>query len=116
MGMKDNGSPEKFKNRAAALSWLQSRGQISRGKFYMDCAAGHLSIYPDKTLSKFQVAEYAEKVFGFARQSIPTKPVRKSFRRSIPPQAGLFDAGPGPSAGKTKGWRNTEESIQINKN
>jgi hypothetical protein len=77
MGMKENGTSERFCNRKEALTWLQARGQISQGKFYTDCAAGHLIIYPDKTLSKFQVAEYAEKVFGFARQQAPTKEVKK---------------------------------------
>lgn len=71
MGMNDNNTPECFKNRKEALSWLQIRGQISQGKFYQDCNEGQLTIYPDKSLSKIQVAEYAEKVFGFIRHAPP---------------------------------------------
>lgn len=67
MSMQDNNNPERFRNRKEALLWLQSKGQISQGKFYTDCADGVISIYPDKSLSKFQVAEYAEKVFSFVR-------------------------------------------------
>lgn len=55
---------ERFKNGAEALRWLQARGQISRGKFYEDCNSGHITIYPDKTVSKFDVAMYAEKHFA----------------------------------------------------
>lgn len=73
MVMRKNNNPERFKNRAEALEWLQIRGHISRGKFYSDCNAGHIVVHPDKSMSKFQVAEYAEKVFRFARQSAPTK-------------------------------------------
>lgn len=62
---------ERFKNRKAALTWLQSRGQISAGKFYQDCDAGMVTINPDKTVSKYQVMQYAEKVFGFTRQTAP---------------------------------------------
>jgi hypothetical protein len=63
------GEGEYFKNRFEALQWLQSRGKISMGKFYQDCKAGHVTIYPDKTVSKFSVAMYAEKHFaGFTRQ------------------------------------------------
>lgn len=82
MGMKENGTPERFCNRREALDWLQARGQISQGKFYQDCAAGLLTIYPDKTVSKFQVSEYAEKVFSFARQPTPVKPRRRDPSRS----------------------------------
>lgn len=63
---------DRFKNRVEALKWLQSRGQISQGKFYQDCEAGMLTIAPDKSVSKYQVMEYAEKVFGFVRQVAPT--------------------------------------------
>jgi len=63
------GEGEYFKNRAEALQWLQSRGKISKGKFYQDCKAGLVTIYPDKTVSKFSAAMYAEKHFsGFIRQ------------------------------------------------
>ncbi len=92
MGMKGNNTPERFKNRMEALCWLQGRGQISRGKFYADCAAGHIIIHPDKSISKFQVAEYAEKVFRFARQDAPTKAIQKS--RSPQPRAKARDNDP----------------------
>lgn len=62
---------DRFKNRAEALKWLQSRGQISTGKFYQDCDAGIVQIAPDKTVSKYQVMEYAERFFGFTRQQAP---------------------------------------------
>jgi hypothetical protein len=90
--MKDNGTPEIFCNRKEALDWLQSKGQISRGKFYRDCLAGHVTIYPNKSLSKFQVAEYAEKVFGFARQQVPPKPIKKNYRNHRPEPEGLIDS------------------------
>jgi len=60
---------DRFKNRAAALAWLQSRGKISAGKFSQDTAAGYPTVYPDKTLSRWQVAEYAEKTFGQVRET-----------------------------------------------
>lgn len=63
---------DRFKNRKEALDWLQSRGQISQGKFYQDCDGGMITIGPDKTVSKYQVMEYAEKVFGYTRQTGPT--------------------------------------------
>ncbi len=97
MGMMKNSTPERFRSRKEALLWLQSRGQISQGKFYTDCTAGHLTIYPDKSLSKFQVAEYAEKVFGFARQEPPRKAVQKINRRALPLSAGLLGSGQGLS-------------------
>lgn len=62
--------PERFKNRREALSWLQARGQISRSKFYDDCSSGVITIYPDKTVSMFDVALYAEKHFTPARNSL----------------------------------------------
>lgn len=65
-------SEDRFKNRKEALAWLQSKGQISTGKFYQDCADGKITIYPDKTISKFQVAEYAERHFGQYRQAPPS--------------------------------------------
>ena len=62
---------DRFKNRQSALKWLQSRGQISTGKFYQDCDAGLIQIAADKTVSKYQVMEYAERIFGFTRQQAP---------------------------------------------
>lgn len=69
-------SEDRFKNRKEALAWLQTKGQISTSKFYQDCQDGKIAVAADKTLSKFKVAEYAEKVFGFA------KPVTPSYERS----------------------------------
>jgi hypothetical protein len=62
---------ERFKNRSEALKWLQLRGQISTGKFYQDCDAGAVQVAADKTISKYQVMEYAERLFGVARQQAP---------------------------------------------
>lgn len=64
---------ERFKNGAEALRWLQSRGQISRSKFYEDCNSGHVTIYPDKTVSKFNVAMYAEKHFSKFVRTAPAQ-------------------------------------------
>jgi hypothetical protein len=91
MVMRKNDNPERFRNRLEALAWLQSKGQISRGKFYDDCIAGHITIHPDKSVSKFQVAEYAEKVFRFARQDAPIKPPAKANKRPNSPPVGLFE-------------------------
>lgn len=66
---QDKSKGEFFKNRQAALQWLQQRGQVSRSKFYDDCNAGRLTVHPDKTLSKFEVACYAEKLFAATRQA-----------------------------------------------
>ncbi|NTV50948.1 MAG: hypothetical protein HGA20_15070 [Geobacteraceae bacterium] len=48
---------------------MQSRGQISAGKFSKDCGAGYPSVHSDKSLSKWQVMEYAEKTFGAVRET-----------------------------------------------
>jgi len=104
MGMKNNSTPERFRNRKEALTWLQNRGQISQGKFYTDCTAGLLTIYPDKSMSKFQVAEYAVKVFGFARQEPLQKTIKRINHRTLSPSAGLLDDGQGVTMGiNTKG-------------
>jgi hypothetical protein len=60
---------ERFKTRKEALTWLQARGQVSKSKFYRDCDDGLVEIGPDKTLSKFQVAEYAEREINHTRQT-----------------------------------------------
>jgi hypothetical protein len=88
-------NPERFNNRADALVWLQSKGQISRGKFYNDCKAGFITIHPDKSVSKFQVAEYAEKVFRFMYKSLPPKEPAKVWKRPQSPSTGLFSNGQG---------------------
>lgn len=59
---------DRFKNRKEALAWLQSRGKISQGKFYEDCAKGLITVHADKTISKWQVMEYAERHFGPVRE------------------------------------------------
>lgn len=74
MECKDPYRRERFKNGAEALRWLQARGQISRGKFYEDCNNGHITIYPDKTVSKFDVAMYAEKHFAKFVRTAPVQP------------------------------------------
>lgn len=87
--MRTNDNPERFKNRSEALKWLQSKGKISRGKFYDDCIAGYITIHPDKSVSKFQVAEYAEKIFRFTRYDAPNKPPAKVNRGPQPLLIGL---------------------------
>ena len=67
--MNNANQGEFFKNRQAALQWLQQRGQVSRSKFYDDCNAGLITVQPDKTISKFEVACYAEKLFAVTRQT-----------------------------------------------
>lgn len=62
-------SEDRFKNRKEALAWLQSKGQISAGKFYQDCEAGKITVAADKTVSKFQVAEYADRLFNKHKQA-----------------------------------------------
>lgn len=66
-----NTNTDRFKNRKEALLWLQDRGQISTGKFYQDCNDGQITIHADKTISRFEVMQYAEKLFGFTRQTAP---------------------------------------------
>lgn len=67
-------SDERFKNQLEALKWLRTKGKISAGKFSQDCRSGEydLGIATDKTLSKFRVAEYAEKTFGTGRTLTPS--------------------------------------------
>jgi hypothetical protein len=60
---------DRFKNRKEALAWLQSKGQISAGKFYQDCEAGKITVAADKTVSKFKVAEYADRLFNQHKQA-----------------------------------------------
>lgn len=67
-------SEDRFKNQSEALAWLRTKGKISAGKFSMDCRSGNydLGIATDKSLSKFKVAEYAEKLFGGGKQLTPS--------------------------------------------
>jgi hypothetical protein len=79
---------EWFKNRFEALQWLKSRGKISMGKFYQDCKAGFVTIYPDKTVSKFSVAMYAEKHFaGFTRQGPAHSSAGSTTQKGIQPMS-----------------------------
>ena len=64
---------DRFKNRREALVWLNQRGKIAQGTFYQYCEIGHhvingrkydLTVQPDKTMSKFQVSEFAEAYFS----------------------------------------------------
>lgn len=91
MVMRENSTLERFRNRREALDWLQVRVQISQGKFYQDCAAGLLTIHPDKSISKFQVVEYGESLFGLVWQG-PSYSIRKRIARLYrPPSVGLSD-------------------------
>lgn len=67
-------SEEYYKNRKEALVWLQQKGKISQGAFYGYCEQGGytnkigqfypLVVRPDKTISKFQVMQFAMDFFG----------------------------------------------------
>lgn len=67
-------SEEYYKNRKEALAVLQQKGKISQGAFYGYCEKGGytnklgaffpLVIRPDKTISKFQVLQFAMDFFG----------------------------------------------------
>lgn len=50
---------ERFKSRKEALIWLREQGaQVSQGKFYQDCKAGKVLVFPDKTVSRASTAQY----------------------------------------------------------
>lgn len=54
---------ERFVNRKQAYDWLVAQGyKVSRGKFYNDCAAGFPRIHRDKTISRFEVLQYAQQL------------------------------------------------------
>lgn len=54
---------DRFKNRKQALLWLRGEGyQISQGKFYQDCDAGFPRVHKDKTVSKFEVLQYGQRL------------------------------------------------------
>lgn len=91
---------ERFKNGAEALRWLQSRGQISRGKFYEDCNNGHITIYPDKTVSKFDVAMYAEKHFAKFVRTAPTQPSAAAPVEGVQSGLELAEPAEGPTEGR----------------
>lgn len=50
---------ERFRSRREALDWLREQGaQVSQGKFYQDCKAGKVLVFPDKTVSRASTAQY----------------------------------------------------------
>ena len=52
---------ERFANRKQALNWLHAQGyKISQGKFYQDCDGGFPAVHRDKTVSRYQVLQYAQ--------------------------------------------------------
>jgi len=54
---------ERFVNRKQAYDWLIAQGyKVSRGKFYNDCAAGFPRIHRDKTISRFEILQYAQQL------------------------------------------------------
>lgn len=54
---------ERFANRKQALNWLQAQGyKVGQDKFYKDCKAGFPQIHRDKTISRFQVLQYAQQL------------------------------------------------------
>lgn len=56
-------SEEYFVNRKEAHVWLEENGfVVSSGKFYADCKKGFPAVNPDKTVSKYQVAVYGQKL------------------------------------------------------
>ena len=58
-GAAEPHASERFSSRKMALDWLGQQGmKISRGKFYEDCKAGLVLVYPDKSVSKASVAQY----------------------------------------------------------
>jgi len=54
---------ERFKNRLAALKWLNNQGyKIGQQTFYNHCADGFPVLHKDKTVSRFQVMQYAQQL------------------------------------------------------
>lgn len=60
---------DRFKNRKAAADWLEKHHHLKRSKFYEDVSRGfaerkgrrvNLTLHPDKSISRYQVMEYAE--------------------------------------------------------
>lgn len=61
--MVDQVSQERFASRKKALVWLNDNGmKVSTGKFYQDCDTGFPAVHADKTVSKFEVMEYGQKL------------------------------------------------------
>ncbi len=72
-----------FRTRKEALLWLRSKGyQISQGKFYQDCAAGFPPVNADKTVSKWQVAEYAASLNAATTPSKPQSTIEDEQRKA----------------------------------
>ena len=104
---------ERFKNGAEALRWLQSRGQISRGKFYEDCNNGHITIYPDKTVSKFDVAMYAEKHFAKFVRTAPVQPSMAVAVDDMPDSCGQPEPPESQAEGSVKFNRNALKAAAL---
>jgi len=65
---------ERFASRKQALDWITAQGyKVSRGKFYGDCAAGFPAVHRDKTVSRFQVLQYAQQLDVERRASDPVE-------------------------------------------
>ncbi len=66
MTKDQNTESEFFKDRKEAHEWLEDNGyKVSQGKFYQDIKKkGFPVLNPDKTVSKFQVLLYGQKLQG----------------------------------------------------
>jgi len=54
---------ERFVDRKQALNWLTAQGyKVSRSKFYDDCRDGFPAVHRDKSVSRFQVMQYAQQL------------------------------------------------------
>lgn len=54
---------ERFKTRAQAYKWLQAQGyKVSQGKFFADCLNGFPLVHQDKSVSRYQVLQYAQQL------------------------------------------------------
>jgi hypothetical protein len=72
---------ERFASRKKALVWLNENGmKVSQGKFYQDCAGGYPTVYDDKTVSKFEVMEYGQKLQNNDPESMGEEEKRKHER------------------------------------
>lgn len=72
---------DRFKNRLQAYAWLAAEGfTVSEKTFYNACTAGQVTVYADKTVSKFSVAEYGRRL----KTAVVAAPnlIEKSERKS----------------------------------
>jgi len=61
---------ERFKTRQEALVWINAQGyKVSRGKFFGDCKKGFPGVHKDKTVSRYQVMQYAQQLNAELRSS-----------------------------------------------